>query len=306
MTAEIESQAVAKIPTLSPAVPSASSVRLDARAEAEISGDVLVRDTRHDAPVVVTPTAPVTPKPSSETPPWPPQTLPDTSRVPPTAASMGVLPPLDESTTLALEVLKQKRRELEAAKGGFVSLPGPEAKRVTVSQLLDGLLTEYELHGRRSIKGVTSHLKRVREELGEVRAVDLRLKHLTEYQVARSQADAAGGTINRELSLLRRSVRRFLEDQKLAMPRVAALPENVREGFFTKDEVTTLVKHLPEDLRDFTWFAFLTGWRETPGPVHVVARTRTCDSWIVEGTPPAATRLSAEDPGDHGARRPAC
>jgi len=46
------------------------------------------------------------------------------------------------------------------------------------------------------------------------------------------------------------------------MPRVTALPENVREGFFTPAEVATLVKHLPEDLRDFTWFAFLTCWRK--------------------------------------------
>jgi integrase len=162
----------------------------------------------------------------------------------------------------AREVLRQKYRELEAAKGGFISMPGPEAKRVTVSQLLDELLADYELHGRRSIAGARSHVKRIREQLGEVRAVDLRPKHLTEYQIARRHAEAAGGTINRELALLRRAVRRFLEDQKLPMPKVASLPENVREGFFTAAEVATLVKHLPDDLRDFVWFAFLTGWRK--------------------------------------------
>jgi len=41
-------------------------------------------------------------------------------------------------------------------------------------------------------------VKRIREELGEVRAVDLKPKHLTEYQIARRHAEAAGGTINRE------------------------------------------------------------------------------------------------------------
>ena len=124
----------------------------------------------------------------------------------------------------AREVLKQKYRELEAAKGGFVTMPGPEAKRVTVGQLLDELLADYELHGRRSIKGARSHVKRVREELGEIRAVDHKAKDLTGYQIARGKADAAGGTINRELALLRRAARRFLEEQKLAMPRVTALP----------------------------------------------------------------------------------
>ena len=97
----------------------------------------------------------------------------------------------------AQDILKQKFRELEAAKGGFHTMPGAEAKRVTVSQLVDELLAEYELHGRRSIKGVRSHLKRVREELGEMRAVDLRPKNLIEYQTARRHAEAAGGTINR-------------------------------------------------------------------------------------------------------------
>jgi hypothetical protein len=58
-----------------------------------------------------------------------------------------------------------------------------------------GALVHYELHGRRSIKGVRSHVKRVREDLGEVRAVDLKSKHLTEYQIARRRAEAAGGTI---------------------------------------------------------------------------------------------------------------
>ena len=40
------------------------------------------------------------------------------------------------------------------------------------------------------------------------------------------------------------------------------LPENVREGFFTQADVAKLVKHLPEDLHDFVWFAFLTGSRK--------------------------------------------
>jgi integrase len=47
----------------------------------------------------------------------------------------------------------------------------------------------------------------------------------------------------------------------LPVPRFESLPSNVREGFFSKAEVLTLMKHLPEDLADFTMFGFLTGWR---------------------------------------------
>src|SRR5262245_34265178 len=107
----------------------------------------------------------------------------------------------------AREVLKQKYRELEAAKGGFVYMPGPEVKRVTVGQLLDELLADYELHGRRSIQGVRSHVKRVREDLGEIRAVDLKPKDLTGYQIARRNTHTTGGAVDRELELRRRAPR---------------------------------------------------------------------------------------------------
>jgi integrase len=162
----------------------------------------------------------------------------------------------------ALDILKHKRQELEAARGGFINLPGVEAKRVTVGQLLDDLLKDYEVRERRSIQPAQSHLKHVRQELGLIRATDLKPKHLTEYQVTRRHAGAAGGTINRELALLRRALRTFLLEQRLPVPRVEPFPENVREGFFTRAEVAALAKHLPEDLRDFLWFGFLTGWRK--------------------------------------------
>jgi integrase len=162
----------------------------------------------------------------------------------------------------AAEVLKRKRQELEAARGGFINMPDFDAKRVTVAELIEALLKDYEVRERRSIAVARSTLKRVSEELGEVRAVDLKTKHLVEYQVTRKRAKAAGGTINREVSLLRRAVRSFLEEQKVPVPRVAPLPENVREGFFNRAEVAAVVQHLPADLHDFVWFGFLTGWRK--------------------------------------------
>jgi integrase len=168
----------------------------------------------------------------------------------------------------ALEILKAKRQELEAARGGYINMPGPEAKRTTVAELVAALLADYKVRERRSIGPATTHLNRVREELGAIRVTDLRSKHLQAYQVARKGAGCAGSTINRELALLRRAIRPFLEEQRLPIPRFERLPENVREGFFTKAEVAAVVEHLPEELRDFTWFAFLTGWRkgETASP----------------------------------------
>jgi hypothetical protein len=76
----------------------------------------------------------------------------------------------------ALEVLKAKRRELEAAKGGFINLPSAGASKVTVREMADALVAEYRVREKHSIPTVVTHLKRVCEELGEMRVTDLRSK----------------------------------------------------------------------------------------------------------------------------------
>jgi integrase len=164
--------------------------------------------------------------------------------------------------TKARETLKQKRREIEAAKAGLVQLPGAESRRVTVRQLTEALIADYTLRDRHSIKGVQSHLKQVTGELGDMRVADLRAKHLTDYQGSRKRQGAAGGTINREVGLLRRAIRGFLEEHRLPVPRVQPLPENVREGFFSRADIEALVKHVTSDVADFIWFGFYTGWRK--------------------------------------------
>src|SRR5687768_14563336 len=73
----------------------------------------------------------------------------------------------------AQEILKAKRQELEAARGGYINLPGLEAKRTTVAELCDALLADYKVRERRSISPVTAHLKKVRDELGAMRVTDL-------------------------------------------------------------------------------------------------------------------------------------
>jgi hypothetical protein len=72
----------------------------------------------------------------------------------------------------AMEVLKAKRQELEAARGGYINLPGLEAKRTTVAELCEALLADYKVRERRSISPVTAHLNKVHDELGAMR--DLR------------------------------------------------------------------------------------------------------------------------------------
>ncbi len=48
----------------------------------------------------------------------------------------------------------------------------------------------------------------------------------------------------------------------VAVPLIRQLPEtNVRQGFFERSEFEGVVGALPDDLKDFSRFAYLTGWR---------------------------------------------
>ena len=69
--------------------------------------------------------------------------------------------------------------------------------------------------------------------------------------------------MKRETLLLGRALRPFLSKHGLPVPQIRRLSENnVREGFFSRAEVEALVAALPEDVRDFTRWGYLTGWRK--------------------------------------------
>jgi len=76
--------------------------------------------------------------------------------------------------------------------------------------------------------------------------------------------EKSNATINRELELLRRALRLAHDRQLLpSIPKVRVLPEhNTRQGFFERPDLEAVVAALPAYLRDFTRFAYLTGWRK--------------------------------------------
>jgi integrase len=57
---------------------------------------------------------------------------------------------------------------------------------------------------------------------------------------------------------------RLANDRQLlpSMPKVRVLTENTRQGVFERPDLEAVVAALPDYLRDFTRFAYLTGWRK--------------------------------------------
>jgi integrase len=84
------------------------------------------------------------------------------------------------------------------------------------------------------------------------------------YITKRREEKKSNATINRELELLRRALRLAHDRQLLpSIPKVRVLTENnTRQGFFERPDLEAVVAALPDSLRDFTRFAYLTGWRK--------------------------------------------
>jgi site-specific recombinase XerD len=71
--------------------------------------------------------------------------------------------------------------------------------------------------------------------------------------------------INRELTTLKRIFSLAVESEKLLhKPKIPMLREdNTRTGFFEHEQYTTVLRHLPEDLRPVVTAGYITGWRIT-------------------------------------------
>jgi integrase len=93
--------------------------------------------------------------------------------------------------------------------------------------------------------------------------VDLSSADINRYIAHRKAEGAANGTINRELSVLRRMFSLALDAEKLhRAPRIKRLVENnTRTGFFEQDQFEAVCRHLPHDLQVAVAIEYTYGWR---------------------------------------------
>ena len=165
---------------------------------------------------------------------------------------------------LAKRVHRQKLDELAADRQGLRQFITPQHRQVQFRSLLDDLLSDYRVRRVKSFGSVLSHLKPLREHFGDWRALEITFRAIEAYITARREDQKSNATINRELELLRRALRLAHDRQLLpSIPKVRVLTENnTRQGFFERPDLEAVVAALPAYLRDFTRFAYLTGWRK--------------------------------------------
>ncbi len=147
---------------------------------------------------------------------------------------------------------------------------GPEQERVTVSELLDSFLLSLEMKGAKSLYSVKSNVATVRAFFGDLRAVDVTTKRIEAFIAAELDIKTgptkrkAPATVNRDLAALRGAYHLARKQERIS--RVPYFPmlreDNVRQGFFEKDEFEKVAAALPVAVAEVARFAYLSGWRK--------------------------------------------
>lgn len=170
----------------------------------------------------------------------------------------------DKNRHEAGRFLKRRLGEIAAEQHGGRAFVGPQQERVTVNELLDGLERDYKLRNRWNIK-TASVLKPLRNRFGTWRAVDLTSDAIGKYIEELRGEQYSNASVNRRTQLLGQAFKVALRNKQLSQqPFIPRLSEvgNERQGFFESADFEAVCQKLPEYLRDFCRFGFVTGWRK--------------------------------------------
>jgi integrase len=161
--------------------------------------------------------------------------------------------------SVALRLLQ--KREGQIAQGLPVT---QKTGTVRINELFEDEITEWKTNGRRSVRDLERRIKKhLLEFFYGVKAETISTAGIRKFILLRQEEGASNAEINRELAVLRRAFTLAIETGKLfARPHIPMLRENnVRKGFFEREQFEAVRRNLPEPLRPLITFAFVTGWR---------------------------------------------
>ncbi len=162
-----------------------------------------------------------------------------------------------------------KVREGDVAKGVPIS---PKIGRLRFEEAVKDLLNDYSINGKRShdnlkttvIEGALEPWFRARR-MASLTTADIRA-----YVADRQENGYANGTINRELSALKRMFTLAIQAGKLLQrPHIPMLAEdNVRQGFFEREQFEAVRNRLAPMYQGVVTLAYYTGWRVNSEILH--------------------------------------
>lgn len=163
----------------------------------------------------------------------------------------------------AKDILKQK--EADSTKGRITK---SMCRNVLFSEIASLVEKDYELNGYTSADDIESkHRLHILPYFGKIKATQITESDIDSYILFRRNEGASNATINRELSAIGRAYALAIQKRILSptdLPHISKLKENnVRKGFFEREQYNAIRKHLPEWVKPVTDFAFITGWRKS-------------------------------------------
>lgn len=152
-------------------------------------------------------------------------------------------------------------KEGDIAKGIPVT---PKMGKMKFSELVADVVNDYRINGKRSIHDLEVRLRdHILPSLGKARASAITTVEIRKYINRRQEEGASNGEINRELAAIKRAFSQGAQAGRImTKPYIPMLRENnVRTGFFEREQFDSLCKHFPEDVEAMLRFAYITGWR---------------------------------------------
>ncbi len=160
----------------------------------------------------------------------------------------------------AQQLLKQRMLEIEQGKFS------PIGERLTVADLLDDLLDDFETNQKRSLDWVRFVDGHLRPFFGALKPSEVGTAQINAYIRHRREHGISNSTVNRELNRLRRAFSLAAQPVPPKVKNVPKIPKlkepPPRSGFFEYDEFVALRAELPEHLRPVITFAYYTGCRK--------------------------------------------
>ncbi|HUU26537.1 MAG TPA: site-specific integrase [archaeon] len=154
-----------------------------------------------------------------------------------------------------------RKREGEIAEG---KLPGVYFDRVCFDELAEDYLVDFRINGKH-IRRAELSLRHLQKDFEGFRVSTIDTPRIKSYIERRQNEGASNGTINRELTALKRMLNMGAQQTPPKVDRVPHISmlkeDNVRKGFFEHGDFLALREALPKHLKGFLTFAYKAGWR---------------------------------------------
>jgi integrase len=141
-----------------------------------------------------------------------------------------------------------------------------KANTVKFEELAADVVNDYLVNAHSSVSDIEARYRlHLLPVFGNRKASQITTDQVKAYIVNRMAEGAKPATINRELEAMRHA---FLLAKKSTPPKVHVAPhfpmlkeDNIRKGFFERDQLEAICRYLPAHLIPVAKFGYITGWR---------------------------------------------